>query len=268
MPLAGIRVALATVSRPLAGTLVGAGLVSRPLAGTRVALATLSRPLAGTLESAAPASPPAFPNWKLSTGTTAGTSKSVTLPVSVAAGSLIVVAGSAWRSAVDPGPYTVTDTLGTTYTVLPTTSGTAGSGVQRGYLAYGLAPTAGVATVTVTPAASSFLSFGVVELPGAAASPIDATGTEMTGTGGAPAGSVTTLTPDTIVLGLLVPITSGAQANMTPAAGLTQVFENEDTATAPWALVWKRAPSAGVHAVTWAAISPAWRVLPLAVKGP
>lgn len=124
-------------------------------------------------------------------------------PANVTAGSLLIVIGSASSDPSDPSPIAVTDSLGTTYTVVE--SGVF-FGSQRTFIARGIAGSSGANTVTVNPAtATSWMSFTIDEFASPNATPLDVDGSyTLTGTPGTAASdSLTTLTADDLIVGVM-----------------------------------------------------------------
>jgi hypothetical protein len=206
------------------------------------------------------------PNRVRSTGTAGVSSKAVTLQP-VLAGSLILVCGAVWR-ATDPGPITVADDLGTTYTVHQTGTIAWSSGFSRGFIAYGRVSSAGTPTITVTPSgSSSFITFYAAEVGGTNVSPLETDGGESTGTGTSPSDGITTGIPDTVIVGLMQCASPASPTNITPASGLEELAEDESNLNAPFSAVWRRAPTAGAYTIDWTlGTSREWRVLTVSFK--
>jgi hypothetical protein len=155
------------------------------------------------------------------------TSTSVAFPANVTANNLLVVAGTVWR---DNGGTTITisDTLGTLYTARTFVSTTDGN--YRPFIAWGIAPTSGENTVTVTAGLDgAYCSFGMDEFSGVdAASPLDTDGGGVSGgPDTAPTSSLTTGVANALIVGTMS-VQSGAVVFMTPGSGYTEIAEEED----------------------------------------
>jgi hypothetical protein len=208
-----------------------------------------------------------LPQDEHSTGTTGVSSKAVTLPLSVLAGSLILVAGAVWRAS-DPAPITVADDLGTTYTVVAGSTISWSSGLSRGFIAYGIAPSAGVPTITVTPSgSSSFITFWATEVFDPSATPLDVNGGESTGTGTSPSDDITPTEANAVVIGLVSSSSPGSQTGFAPGAGIAPLFTDISNLNAPFAVAMKRVPTPTTVTFAWTlGTSRTWSVLTLAFK--
>jgi hypothetical protein len=154
------------------------------------------------------------------------TSASVPFPGNVTANNLLVVAGTVWR---DQGTtITISDTLGTGYSTLIFVSTTDGD--YRPFIAYGIAPSSGGNTVTVTAGADgSYCSFGMDEFSGADASaPLDTDGGGVSGGPDTnPTSSLTTGVANALIVGTMS-VQANAVVLMTPGSGYTEIAEEED----------------------------------------
>lgn len=212
------------------------------------------------------ATQPSLPNWIKSTGVTGVSSKAVTFRQSVLAGSLILVAGHIWRAS-DPHTIGVTDDQGNSYTVKEGSSGAWSGGFSRGFLAYAVQAATSIPVVTVTPSgSSSFITFGVVEIPDVNASPIDVDGGESTGTSTAPADALTTATNNAIVVGIVAIQASGSNG-FTPNSGYSIIFQDAASDNASFCFLWRRAVTAGAFTVGLTiGGSKLWSVYTLGIK--
>jgi hypothetical protein len=254
------QAALLTGAAGAMATLTGTLTVPTAAALTGAAGATAT--LTGTLTGApATTTTIVLPNQGNSTGITGVSSKQVTLPFPVKAGSIILVGGGVWRST-SPSPIGVTDSLGSSYAVKNGTTITDGAGLSMGFLAYGSAASDGPVTVTVTPAGgTSYITFSVHELPNAV---LDVDGGESTGNSGTESDSITTTVANTIIVALHHAV--GGATDFVPGAGISQLAEDQSVNNTPYALMWRRAPTATSYAMTATHAVRLWSVLTLAFK--
>lgn len=146
-------------------------------------------------------------------------------PGNVTVGNLIIVGGNTYDSSGATG-YTITDTVGTTYSVLTCTTLTA-SATATPFIGYGIAAASGANTVTVNPtidASANQIVFAIDEFSGADASPLDVNGGSSTGSSTTPSDSVTTTALNDLVVGLVGFQTS---ASVTPGGAWTQIGEDQ-----------------------------------------
>src|SRR5262245_29249640 len=108
-----------------------------------------------------------------------GTSASKAYPANVTNGSFLVTAGACFGDIQDVAPA-VTDTRSTSYSVFYHKNGS-----HIAFIAYGVAPSGGACTVTVTPtfnAGGGFYGFALDEFSGPHATPLDVDGGFTDGT--------------------------------------------------------------------------------------
>lgn len=159
-------------------------------------------------------------------------------PSNVTAGNLLIVAGAVWRSP-SITDISVTDTLGTAYTVLLSPTGVPylapGDGAKQ-FIAYGIAPTSGPCTVTVDPTGTdNWINFAIDEFTGVdAAVPLDVDGGESTGNGTTASDSLTTLTDGALVIASAasdyITVPNDTINNWTASSGYTLFgFENPNS---------------------------------------
>ncbi len=144
-------------------------------------------------------------------------------PGNVTANNLLVCAGANWRNT--GATIAVSDTRGTSYTVLSTTLAT---NITL-FIAYGIAPSSGANTVTVDPTSTgNYPSFSCDEFSGVHTStPLDVDGGSSTNTGTAVSDSLTTLTANALLIGVMTHSASMTYT-LTPGGSYTQIGEVED----------------------------------------
>jgi hypothetical protein len=151
-------------------------------------------------------------------------------PGTVTAGELLVCGGWVYPGGgVLPASVGVTDTRGTSYTVLSCTNG-----VERGWIAFGIAPSSGGNTIRVNPStASDYISFSIDAFtvgPGQTiALSVDGSGSIGSGINATPADSITTLTADELIIGLMG--YDGATTTIAPGGSWTEIGEHEDNSS-------------------------------------
>lgn len=212
--------------------------------------------------------PPQAPNYIQSTGVTGVANKAITLPQPVVAGNLIIVAGHIWK-ATDPTGFTLTDGLGSSYTIKENGALSWSSGVSRGFLAYATAAGSGSCVITITPGGSSFIDFGAVEAVDTDAASLDVDGGESTATGTAVSTGITTGVNNVIAVAMVGPASPSTATSITPGASFMDIMEQEGNDNAPWSLAWIRRPTAGAVTFTWTlGTSREWRARSLSFKVP
>jgi hypothetical protein len=153
-------------------------------------------------------------------------SKDLAYPGNVAAGDLLVCGGFIFNAA--PPAAGVSDTRLTPYTVLSF----APNASERGFIAFGIAPSSGANTVTVNSSiGGSYISFSIDEFSGVHATPlsVDGSGATSNGTSSTPADSITTLTADELIVAVLG--YDGATTTIAPGSGWTEIGEHEDNSS-------------------------------------
>jgi hypothetical protein len=185
-------------------------------------------------------------------------------PANVVSGNLLLVTGVFWNAA-STATLSVSDTRSTSYTVLLSSTLTAGGGFAKLYIAYGIAPSSGACTATVTPSTSGNYINGVVdEFSGVDASPLDVDGSESTGTSTAPSDGLTTGTADALVVGVM---TMANVSGLSEGSGYTLLDEDETYSRQPYGAEFKIAGAAGAQTVNWTLINNlAWRVYTASFK--
>lgn len=185
-------------------------------------------------------------------------------PGSVTAGNLLVVGGNAYDTAGTTG-YTVTDSVGTSYTVYACTALT-GNPNATPFLAIGIAGGSGANTVTVNPtidASANQLVFGIGEFSGVNNPPLDVDGGSSTGTGTSASDSITTISANALILGVVGFQTAAA---VTPGGSYTQIAEDQSALDA-FNLAFRLATTATSYTVDWTlGSSQAWSACTVSVK--
>ncbi len=151
-------------------------------------------------------------------------------PANVTSGNLLIVTGSTWGSTGPATSVAVTDTLGTSYTVV---LGTAIATSGRTFIAYGIAPSSGANTVTVNPAGADAThegTFSLDEFTGVDPSPADVNGGTTSGATaiGNPFAATDTITPATsgaLLIGVMFHVC--ATTALTAGTDYTILGENE-----------------------------------------
>lgn len=185
-------------------------------------------------------------------------------PGNVTAGNLLVVGGNAYDTAGTTG-YTVTDSVGTSYTVYACTALT-GTPNATPFLAVGIAGGSGANTVTVNPtidASANQLVFGIGEFSGVNNPPLDVDGGSSTGTGTSASDSITTISANALILGVVGFQTAAA---VTPGGSYTQIAEDQSALDA-FNLEFRLATTATSYTVDWTlGSSQAWSACTVSVK--
>jgi hypothetical protein len=155
-----------------------------------------------------------------------GTSGNLAFSSNVTAGNLIVVSIHSYQ----PNTYTVTDTRSNSYN-LATSQEFAGDTNLKVFIYWAICASSGACTVTITPNTSGFISFGLHEYSGvAASSPLDQVNSNQ-GTGTAvSSGAVTTTQADELLFAAMTSM-AGSQVAITPDGDYTQRLEFENGAT-------------------------------------
>jgi len=179
-------------------------------------------------------------------------SRTLAFPGSVVAGNLLAVLGVNWRSSNNGGSglISVSDTLGTVYTVLNSPQI---ASEYRSFIAFGHAPSSGACTVTVDPeGVNNVMSFSIDEFSGVGKPPLEADGGSGTGTSTHAERNVTSLFNGALLFGVMGVVPFTDPVGMTPDPYYTQIGEHEDnnTATAHNA-VYRVAGGPGVYQVGW-----------------
>jgi|CXWL01.1.fsa_nt_gi hypothetical protein len=191
----------------------------------------------------------------------------VAYPGNVTVGDLLVIGGNTYDTN-GTTDYTVTDTVGTNYTIYACTALTESPNATP-FLAVGIAAASGANTVTVNPtidASANQIVFGIGEFSGTATVNIlDVNGGSSTGTSTAPADALTTVTANALILGVVGFQTSAA---VTPGGSYTQISENQ-TSLNGFNLAYRITTTAQAYTVDWTlGASQAWSACTIGVKEP
>lgn len=181
-------------------------------------------------------------------GSVAFDTKDLPFPGNVTSGSLLIVAGAMWNTSTQT--LTVTDTLGTSYTV-EVSAGMAGQGgFYQTFIAYGIASSGGANTVTIDPSvASAFGSFAIDEFSGVHSSPLDVNGGTSTGTSTTPSDGITTVATNALIIGVMTH-SSVATETLTPGGDYTEFGTIETPDGSPFSAVY-RIVTPGPYTVGW-----------------
>lgn len=192
----------------------------------------------------------------------AGAPGTLAFPANVASGSLLIVAGGCYQGSAAPTAVVVTDTRSTSYTTI---LGAVLSGQSRGFLAYGISPSAGACTVTVNPEGTSDTgSFSIDEFSGVVDPPLDVDGGSTTGTSTTPADALTTVTANDLLIGVMIHFS--ADTALAPTSG-TQIGEIESNANQCHAASFQVVTTAQAYTVSWSAgASVVWAATTAAFK--
>lgn len=141
----------------------------------------------------------------------------------VTSGQFLVVVGK--NNPGSPAAPTVTDTVGTSYTVVTTNDG---GGGENTFVAYGSAAASGANTATVTLGAAYSLWFmACTGFTGVHATPADASLTRNGGTSSTPSHSITTGVANALIIGLASDPATNNDAITLDAGDGTVIFEYE-----------------------------------------
>lgn len=190
----------------------------------------------------------------------------VAYPGNVTAGNLLVVGGNTYDTAGTTG-HTVTDSVGTSYTVFNCSPLTATLPNATPFIAVGIAPSSGANTVTVNPTidtSANQINFGVGEFSGTASSSIvDVDGGSSTGTSTSPSDGITTVTANALIIGLVGFQTSAA---VTPSGSYTEIVEDQGSING-YNLAYRLATTATAYTADWTlGSSQQWTACTVAIK--
>lgn len=197
--------------------------------------------------------------------TTASSFDSTTLAYlsNVVANNLLVVVGANWRSS--GATLSMTDTVGTTYTVLEHAYATN----FTLYIAYGKAAGSGANTVTIDPSSiANYGAFTIVEYSGNDTTTLlDVDGSFSTGTGTTASDDITTATANALIIGVMG-FETATTRTLTPGGSYTELGEFEDNlAVVAYNAVSRVATSATSYAVDWTlGASDTWHAMTAAFK--
>jgi hypothetical protein len=180
-------------------------------------------------------------------------------PNNVTAGNLLVVSGHANDLNDGHASIVVTDTLGTSYTVV---LGTITSS-SRPFIAYGIAPSSGANTVTVDPDGNTWMSFGVNEFTSDTTTiALDVNGGGSTGTGTTASDGITTATANALILGVV----AFGGGTVTPGGSYTQISEHQGSPNAH-NFEFRIATTATAYTVDWTfGASETWSAMTLSFE--
>lgn len=197
------------------------------------------------------------------TATGATGDRTLAFPGNVTSGNLLIVAGCGFHpGSPDPAP-TITDTRSTVYTVASAVVFTNG----RLFIGYGVAPSTGSCTVTVDWAsADTGSSLSIDEFSGQHATPLDVDGGSSTGTSTTPADSLTTLTANDLLIGVMAHDGSSG-ISITPDAPWNQIGEEENNTAQDHSAVFQIVTTATSYTASWViGSSSPWGVYTLGFK--
>lgn len=189
----------------------------------------------------------------------------VAYPGNVTSGDLLVVGGNTYDTGGTTG-YTVTDTVGTSYTVFNCTALT-GNPNATPFIAVGVAAATGANTVTVNPtldASANEIIFGIGEFSGTATAGIlDVDGGSSTGSSTTPSDGLTTITANSVILGLVGFQTS---STVTPGGSYTEISESQGSLNG-FNFVNRMATTAQAYTVDWTlGTTQAWSACTVSIK--
>jgi hypothetical protein len=204
------------------------------------------------------------PSRRASTFGNAVNSEPLAYPGNVTAGNLLVCGGLSFSGPPGPASIAVTDTRGTSYSVLSVAVGTA----ERAWIAYGIAPGSGANTVTVNPStASDYLSFSIDEFSGVnQITPLGSSGGDASGTSASPQRVITTGTAGELIIGCMG--YDGATTTIAPVSPWIQIGEHEDNSSdEAHALLFGIVGAAGAYTPEWVlGASKAWQAMAASFK--
>lgn len=189
-------------------------------------------------------------------------SQACAFPAAVTSGNLLVASGAIWKSGVSGDNASVSDTVGTTYTVKECASDVSwASGKARCFIAYGKAAASGANTITVAPAGggTADISYHIDEFSGQnATTPLDVVGAGSSGSSAAPSDSVTTGVANALVVNVVA--VGAGLTSATPSQ--TLIGSALSAGDQPSAAQFQLATTAGAYASTWSlSSSAAWAAL-------
>jgi hypothetical protein len=170
----------------------------------------------------------------ITAGTGGENSRSVAFSTNTQGNTLLVAACGVFQGTFSTTPATFTDNQESGWSVAINVGVNDGASHQtRLYLAYKIAPTAGVYNITCDPpGTSNYITLVIAEYSGIAlSSPLDQVATNADPTGSASVTSGTTATTvqaNELLIGLMSHASSTGATSITPVAPLLQVEEEED----------------------------------------
>jgi hypothetical protein len=179
-------------------------------------------------------------------------------PNNVTSGNLLVVLGADFLDPDGPTSVAVTDTLGTSYTVV--LSGEVGAG-KKSFIAFGVAPSSGANTITVTPdPANTTYTFSIDEFSGPHATPASVDGDRTIAINTTTVSdSITTIEENELILGV---ITFDDQVNPTITEGVdyTEIGANVGSGgtSGPHHAVFRIVTTAQAYTVDWSSSHILW----------
>lgn len=166
---------------------------------------------------------------------------------SITTGDFIVVGGTTWHDdSVPTASIAVTSTCSAPLTVVSSVLSTS----RRDFIAYGAATSDGICTATVTPADSTYLTFGIKAFRGQNASPLDANPGGANSSTSFANQDITTVAFNALIIGVMGH--DGSGVSQTPGASYTEIGENEDnTCCQAGSLVYRIVSTPSTYTVDW-----------------
>lgn len=200
------------------------------------------------------------------------TNTSTALPNNVTSGNLLVIIGGIWNTSANSdiafsAGAGSTATLGTMTTIIESTGISYAGGTGQAFISYGFVTGNGSLTILTDPqqAAGNYIACGTIEFSGVHATPLDVNGGELYIPSGQPVDSITTLTANDLILGVM--IGSAGTLTFTPGASYTQIDEDESGAQQAFAAEYRIATTATNYTVDWtSSLDSEFSILNVALK--
>lgn len=160
-------------------------------------------------------------------GLAIGGTTNVAYPGNVTSGNMLIVAGSLWWQSGPGEDLTITDTLGTSWTV---TYYTGVSATWKTYIAMGIAPSSGANTVNlgVTSVNSGIRSVGGAIDEFSGVTQLDVDGSGSTGTSTTASDGITTVASSSLIIGVMSQDGSTMSLTLQDTPNWTLIAEDED----------------------------------------
>ena len=180
----------------------------------------------------------------IATGATVD-SQNLSFPNNGTSGNAIVALGVAYDSGGAPASVSVTSTCSAALSVYSSST----VSLKREFIAFGPRTSGGACTVTVNPAGSNaFVSFAINEYSGGGTLDVD-NAAGSSGSSTAMSVNITTTVPGALILGVA---STSSSTTVDPAAGYTEIGEEEDNSThQDFNALFAIAGAAGLYTVAW-----------------
>ena len=183
-----------------------------------------------------------------------GGNNTAVFPANVGSGNLLVAGGSIARGGSTSTSLTVTDSLGTSYTV-KLSGEDINNSFNRTFIAYGVAASGGANTITVAPSNGlDRVQFAIDEFSGQHATPLDVDGGASGDlNSGSPTMNITTVAANDLILGAICVDTSDGSETDAVGAGYTRIGHLQGLVTAgdDFSFEFQLVTTVGTYAVNW-----------------